>query len=222
MLVQPLTTARPNLQAIESSLREVQRKFSAINSSLNAERGGLNDYILANMMAGYANIDRILAAQIDLFENGYSKDILELNNIVLYGTDPQQRLHYLKPVGLNEKRFYQQEGGGIGDLIEAYRMHRGESVWNRAAMVHVRILSQPQLFVEGNHRTGALLMSYILMREGKPPFVLTVDNAKAYFEPSTMIGKSKRHSLLMYYRMLKMKRYFARLLQDQLNPDYLL
>jgi hypothetical protein len=29
-------------------------------------------------------------------------------------------------------------------------------------------------------------MSYILVRAGKAPFVLTVDNAKAYFDPSTL------------------------------------
>ena len=35
-------------------------------------------------------------------------------------------------------------------------------------------------------------MSYILARDGHPPFVLTVDNAKAYFDPSTLITKKKK------------------------------
>jgi hypothetical protein len=43
----------------------------------------------------------------------------------------------------------------------------------RAAEVYIYILSEPQLFIAGNHRTGALVLSYILAREGRPPFVLT-------------------------------------------------
>lgn len=218
----PLTARRANLETIESSLKTVQREFSNINAELNAQRCCLSDQILANMMAGYVSVDAALAGQIDLFENGRSRDILELNNIVLYGTDPQRRLHYRKPLMVNEKHFYQQKEGGIGELMEAYHVHANESVWNQAAMVYVRILSQPQLFLEGNHRTGALLMSYLLMREGQPPFVLTVANAKVYFDPSTLIGKAKRHSISMFFRMPKLKHYFARLLKNQMDPNYLL
>jgi hypothetical protein len=50
-----------------------------------------------------------------------------------------------------------------------------------------RGVSEPQLLIEGNHRTGALVLSYILAREGRPPFVLTAENAKAYLDPSTLI-----------------------------------
>ena len=64
------------------------------------------------------------------------------------------------------RRFYEEREGGIQDLVEWYAGHRGESAWDRAAGVYVRILSKPQLFIEGNHRTGALLMSYILLRDG--------------------------------------------------------
>ncbi len=191
-----LAARRPNLETIEAALKKVQREFSKINAQLNSERSSLSDQVLVNMMAGYARVDAALAGHIDLFENGRSKDILELNNIVLYGTDPQQRLSYRKPLVINEKHFYQQQEGGIGELIEAYHAHANESVWKRAALVYVRILSQPQLFVEGNHRTGALLMSYLLMREGQPPFVLTVANAKAYFDPSTFDRKSEKTQYL--------------------------
>jgi prophage maintenance system killer protein len=101
-------------------------------------------------------------------------------------------------------------------------MYRNETVWKRAAVVHLHIVSQPQLFVEGNHRTGALLMSYLLVRKGKPPFVLTVDNAKSYFNPSASIGKSNRHSISMFFRMQKLANHFARLLKEQANLTYLL
>jgi hypothetical protein len=68
-------------------------------------------------------------------------------------------------------------------VMDWYALKEGKSVWRRAAGVYIRILSEPQLFIEGNHRTGALIMSYLLAREGRAPFVLTDDNAREYFNP---------------------------------------
>ena len=90
-----------------------------------------------------------------------------------------------------------------------YEHHKGESAWKRAAGVYIRVLSEPQLFIEGNHRTGALIMSYILVKSSRPPFVLTVDNAKAYFDPSTLISKTSKRGLVMLFRMPKLKKQFA-------------
>jgi len=87
--------------------------------------------------------------------------------------------------------------------------------------VYVRILSQPQLYIEGNHRTGALIMSYILMRDGKAPFVLTVDNAKAYFDPSTLIKETKKTATTLLTKLPRMKKRFASFLRDQTNSHYL-
>jgi hypothetical protein len=47
------------------------------------------------------------------------------------------------------------------------------------------VLSYPQLYQEGNHRTGAPIASGILLQSGCPPFVLTRKNAIAYFNPSS-------------------------------------
>jgi hypothetical protein len=85
----------------------------------------------------------------------------------------------------------------------------------------VRILSQPQLYIEGNHRTGALIMSYILLRDGKPPFVLTVDNAKAYFDPSTLIKQTKKTATTMLMKLPGMKKRFAAFLHAQAHEKYL-
>lgn len=215
----PWVTRRLDLEAIEAALKKVQREFSQLNAELNAERGILHNEILANMMTGYAYIDAAVATQVNLFARGHSKKILELNNIVLYGTDPQRRWRYRKSLTFNEKHFYQQSG--IGELMEVYQMYRHKSVWEQAARIYLHIVSQPQLFVEGNHRSGALLMSYLLLRKGKPPFVLTMDNAKAYFDPSKSIGQSKRHSISMFFRWRKLQNYFVRLLKEQANPHYL-
>jgi hypothetical protein len=51
----------------------------------------------------------------------------------------------------------------------------------------VSIVGQPQLFIEGNHRTGSLIASWINLWAGYPPFVLSEDNAVDYFAPSAAI-----------------------------------
>lgn len=213
---------RLNLSEIESTLRFVQRDFDRINAVLNAERTALSDEVLGNLMAGYASVDAALANEVDLFAPGQSKVLLELNNTVLYGTRRKFRKPYSRSIKANEEHFYKDQNRGIGDLIEVYDASQGESVWKRSALVYIHLLGQPQLFLEGNHRSGALLMSYLLAREGKPPFVLSVDNAAAYFNPSSLIGRSKKHSFSMLFRRRKLKKQFARLLKEQANPKFLL
>ena len=94
--------------------------------------------------------------------------------------------------------------------------------WRRAAGVYVRILSEPQLYIEGNHRCGALIMSYLLAREGKPPFVLTVDNAKAYFDPSTLINATRKTSFALLFKLPHLAQSFAQFLKEQADYRYLL
>ena len=96
--------------------------------------------------------------------------------------------------------------GGIKDLYNWYWAYRSESIWKRAAGVYVRILSKPQLFIEGNNRTGSLLVSYLLMRAGLPPFVLTLDNAEGYFNPSSVIRNSAKHGVKALYELPKIKK----------------
>jgi hypothetical protein len=97
-------------------------------------------------------------------------------------------------------------------VAEWWERHAGEPAWFRAAGVYVRMLSTPQLFIEGNHRTGALVMSYILLREGLPPFVLSVDNAAAYFKSSTALRDIRKHSPAALFRLPGIRRRLAALL----------
>ena len=84
-----------------------------------------------------------------------------------------------------------------------------KSVWRRTAGVYIRMLSDPQLFIEGNHRTGALIMSYLLAREGCAPFVLTDKNAREFFNPSSVFKKTKKRSVLMRIKMPGLASAFA-------------
>lgn len=213
---------RLNLQAIESSLRTVQNEFPRINERLSSSRDPLSDEVVQNIMSGYAFVNAAITNRTDLFAMGYSSYLLELNNIVLYGPKGEQRKSFSEQIRASEQRFYEQKEGGIGDILEWYELHEKESVWQRAAGVYIRILSQPQLYIEGNHRTGALIMSYLLVREGRPPFVLTVDNAKEYFDPSTLIRNTKTRSIQMLVRLPKLKKHFARFLQQHTHSLHLL
>ena len=211
-----------NLAAIEASLRQVQREFPKINQILQSRRDSMTDEVVDNMLAGYTFVDRAIRHNEDLLSLQQVHSLLELNHLVLCGSDPAVRKENRKHLEATAQRFYHQEGFDIGVILAWHEKHAGESPWKRAAGAYVRILSQPQLYIEGNHRTGALIMSYLLARDGKPPFVLTVDNAKAYFDPSTLIKATRKTTSTLLAKLPRMKKRFAAFLQQQANEHYLL
>jgi len=213
---------RLNLPAIESSLRAVQADFARINQTLSMPRDVMTDEVRANMMAGYRLIDDAIAQGLDLFQLGNSKCLLELNTLVLCGADENKRRDFAQHIASTRQRFYDHAGGGIGALMEWLDRHKGDDVWTRAAGTYIHILSRPQLYIEGNHRAGALIMSYLLAREGRPPFVLSVPNAKAYFDPSTLVKETKKDSLGMLIRLPRLKERFAKLLKENAEERYLI
>lgn len=212
---------RLNLPAIEASLREVQREFPQINALLHSRRDSMTDEVVEQMLAGYTFVDTAIRQQHNLFDLKNVDGLLELNHLVLCGLNPTVRKEHKKHIEATAQRFYNQEGFDIGDILAWYHKHAHETPWKRAAGVYVRILSQPQLYIEGNHRTGALIMSYLLARDGEPPFVLTVGNAKAYFDPSTLIKQMQKTSSTLLAKLPHMKRRFAAFLHDQANDCYL-
>ena len=101
-------------------------------------------------------VDRLLCDGVDIFAMGQLHHWLELNAIVLCGREAAVRSRHHRLIEATEAHFYEQPDGGIRDIMDWYALNRGKSVWRRAAGVYIRTLSEPQLFVEGNHRTGAL------------------------------------------------------------------
>jgi hypothetical protein len=181
----------------------------------------MTDEVVERMLAGYTFVDQALADETDLLGPRYVACLLELNHIVLCGLAPEVRQEHYKHIIAATERFYAQEGFNIDDVMRWYDKHYQESPWKRAAGVYVRILSQPQLYIEGNHRTGALIMSYILARDGKPPFVLTVENAKAYFDPSTLVKQTQKTTTMLLTKLPRMKKRFADFLREKAHPQYL-
>jgi hypothetical protein len=209
------------LACIERDLRAVQKAFPEINGRLQMPRDEMSDRVVEHMLAGYAYVDRLLAERTDMLAMGRLSLMAELNHIVLCGTDPVERARAHQHMEATEQAFYDDRRGGVRDIMEWYERNRDATVWRRAAGVYVRMLSEPQLFLEGNHRTGALAMSYLLAREGAAPFVLTVDNAEAYFTPSALIRLTRKTSLLSLWRMPRIIGSFAAYLERVCDPSLL-
>ena len=209
------TPCRLSLAAIEHSLREVQRNFTALSGRFDEPRDPLIDHVRDNLLAGYALIDDYVARGVDLFALHNVGLLLEINATVLCGVGQANRAPYAAHLAATERRFFGDDEGGIKDLLEWYGEHRDDSIWKRAAGVYIRILSKPQLFIEGNHRSGSLIVSYLLMREGFPPFVLTVDNAEGYFNPSTVIRNLPKRGIEVLFKIPGIKKRYARFLEQQ-------
>lgn len=208
-----------DLAAIEASLREVETHFAHINP--DNRRDQLDHGMVDHMMSGYAFIDELIEGGIDLFSFGKLRLFLELNALVLCGRDEQVRLESARHLAATDKYFFDNVDGGIRDVVEWHALHANKSAWMRAAGVHIRILSEPELFIEGNHRTGALVISYILARDCHPPFVLTVDHAKDFLDWSTLFTSKRKTGLLLRWQMPWLKRRFAEFLQTQSDPKFL-
>ena len=212
---------RIDITRVEKSLRAVQREFDRINDTLEMRREPLQDDIVANILAGYDYVNMLLARGINPLSPKHLDHFLELNNIVLCGTDPKARIDYNGYIAATKKRFYTQAHFSITTIRAWAERHKKDAPWKRAAGIYILQLSRPQLFEEGNHRSGALLMSCILVRNGKPPFVLTVDNAKAYFDPSSLAKATHKNWVGLYYKLPKIKKKFARFLEREANPSLL-
>lgn len=210
-----------NLPEIERSLREVQANFAQINSRLSSPRELLDHLAVGNMMSGYAFIDELITGKVDLFAFGQLRLFLELNALVLCGRDEQVRLDSAQHLAATDKYFFDNVDGGIRDVVEWHALHCHESTWIRAAGVFIRILSEPELFIEGNHRTGALVMSYILARDGHPPFVLNAHRAKEFFDWSTLFSAKRKSGFLLRWQMPALTHNFAKFLMTQADPRFL-
>lgn len=210
-----------NLEAIGNSLHEVQIQFELLNAQLNEQRDPFDDVVCSNMLHGYVLIDRLVASGVDLFDLQQIDWMIEINTTVLCGIDPGKRKEFAQHIATTSSRFFDAEEGGVRDLLEWYNSHRHESAWKRAAGVFVRILSKPQLFIEGNHRSGSLIASFILMREGLPPFVLSVENMVAFFNPASVIRRMPKTGLIALFQIPKIKKKYAAFLEEQSSPKFL-
>jgi len=209
--------ARLDLPAIEVSLRRVQVAPAVTGGA----RDPLDERVLDNLLAGYARVDELVAGSVDVLAMGRLKHLLDLNSLVLCGASQERRVAYARHLEATERRFYGEGADGVGEVVEWAAAHQDDPPRERAAGVYVMMLSRPQLFIEGNHRTGALVMSCLLARAGLPPFVLSPECAEGYFDVSTCIRDTAKTGAARF-RLGALQTRLAALLGEHIDPRHVI
>jgi hypothetical protein len=210
---------RLRLRRIEDELADVQRHFPAINAVLNCRRDDFSDAVRENMLTAYEFLDALVADDVDLFSETGLEALLQLNHLVLLGRGYSPR-EFREHLSVTRQRFFSNFQRYVKPIRKWYRRHETENPYKVAAQVYVGVLSQPQLFQEGNHRTGSLIASGVLLQNGCPPFVLTRQNAVAYFNPSSEIKFTDKRTVRGKLRLPKYRREFREFLRQNSNQAY--
>lgn len=212
-----------DLRNVQKSLLEVERNWKKIDDKLDLEKLGRRDtfdsVIRGRMMDAYNHLDALLRKGVEPFSVDGISEILELNNVVLYGSNLTLRLEYNQAIQANSDKFMEY----IGPIEKWYRSHmKGEPhPLKVAAEVYVAVLGFPQLFIEGNHRTGNLISNWISMYYGHPPFVLSVETAVAYFKPSKEIKRfADKSTWRGRARLPKYRDSFKKFWEENIDDKY--
>ncbi len=218
---------RLNLGLIDQSLKSVEAHWKKIDDELDKRKIGRKDaftpVIRDRLLVAYGYLDKLLEQRAEPFSKDSIIEMLVLNDKVHYGNDLRLQREYSSAAKTSSEQFFQRV-----DLISHwYKKHkkRGDHPQKLASEVYVSILARPQLFIEGNHRTGNLIANWISVFYGYAPFVLSADNAIAYFDPSakikhfankiSMVGKLQlpkyNESFRKFWEKYSDKKYLTRL-----------
>jgi hypothetical protein len=144
---------------------------------------------------------------------------LQLNHLVLLGREYDSR-EFRRHISATLERFFANFRQYVKPIRPWYRKHETENPFKVAPQVYIFVLSQPQLYQEGNHRTGSLIASGILLQSGCPPFVLTRQNAIAYFNPSSEIKFTDKRTIRGKLRLPRHRRRFRDFLQQNVSAKF--
>jgi hypothetical protein len=213
---------RLDLTTVSEALLSVEEDWPRIDAELNALGIGKSPFterVRTNMVCAYGYVDELLEHDIEPFTDVGMEHMLELNHRVHFGLDMDLRAQYAQAIEANIEKFNEN----IEVIANWYWRHasHGDHALKLAAETYVSILGQPQLFLEGNHRTGALVASWINLRADYPPFVLSADNAIAYFAPSAEIKQfADRSSWRGRQRLPKYRRAFRAFWEQHCQSKY--
>jgi len=220
-----LEPERFNLEAVDASLKTVELHWTQIDDELDRRGIGrkdtFDDVVRMRMMSAFSYLDDLLSRQIPPFSTASIEPMLLLNHRVHYGTDRQLYSEYATAREATEEKFRQH----IEPIQHWYEQHmqQGDHPLKIAAEIYVSILGYPQLYIEGNHRTGSLIADWISVYHGFPPFVLSVENAIAYFAPSAEIKNFVDKSTWRgRARLPKYRKSFLAFWESHIDKRYLL
>jgi hypothetical protein len=218
-------SCRLDLCEIDGALLEVERAWPRIDAELQRLHIGRKDPFTAvlrnNMLSAYAYLDELLARDIEPFSPTCFDHMLVLNERVHYGTDVALMAEFSTAIASNVEKF----NAHIDPIAAWYWRHagHGDHAHKLAAETYVSIVGQPQLFIEGNHRTGSLIASWINLYAGYPPFVLSVEDAVDYFAPSAAIKQFANRSTWRGRRQLpKYRKSFRAFWEHHVDGKYVL
>jgi len=216
---------RLDLEAVEKSLLKVEKHWDKIDDELDRLKIGrkdspFNKVLRDNMMSAYSFLDDLLSQKIEPFSSESVQGILELNNMVHYDNDKRLRFEYSRAMQETSKKFHRN----FPPLKRWYEKHskRGDHPLKIAAEIYVGILGRPQLFIEGNHRAGSIIASWIDMSRGYPPFILSPENAIAYFAPSAEIKYfADKSTWRGRFKLPKYRKSFRKFWEENIDCQYL-
>lgn len=171
------------------------------------------------MVAAYEFLDSLVGQKVDLFSEEGVEALLQLNHVVLLGKGYDPRT-FAGHISSTRQGFFDGFQRYVKPIRRWYRQHETENPYKVASQVYVGVLSQPQLYQEGNHRTGSLIASGILLQNGCPPFVLTRRNAVAFFNPSSEIKFTDKRTIRGKLRLPKFQREFRQFLLENVSPEF--
>ena len=191
-------TYKPTLKEIERSYLDIRNHWQEIDDQLDKEKIGRKDTpfdqgLMDNLLCAWEYLDFFIRKKdYDLLSKKGGPDMLEINNRVHYGLNTTLRSEYRKAISATAEKFTRQ----VKPLRSYYRKKTKNQVSSTkiAAEIFISIVGQPQLYIEGNHRSGAIVSSWINLVNNHPPFVLTVENAISFFKPAQEIKQFDKTS----------------------------
>jgi hypothetical protein len=190
---------RPDLKRIEESYSSVLKDWKKLDDELDLQKIGRKDTpfdqtVMENMLIAWEYMDYFIRKKdYDLLSTRGGPDMLEINHRIHYGLNKTLREEYQKAIDATTEKFSSK----VGPIRNFYRKNKSShtSTNKVAAEIYIAILGIPQLYFEGNHRSGSIVASWVNLVNKKPPFVLTVDNAMAFFKPAQEIKKFNKNSV---------------------------
>ena len=184
---------RFNIDEIGAALAEFQEHFPGINETLEMRRETFSPVMRTRILEAYTFLNFLLERGSDLFTPAGLHSLLEMNHIVLCGSGPENRQDFYQHLAETRKNF-QRRIKPIASWVLANR--NGDKPYRLATGFYTRMLSRPQLFLEGNHRTGNIILNYLLVSKGKAPYIVSAETAKEYLDLSGNIKFTNNSSAM--------------------------
>ncbi|MFA5373870.1 MAG: hypothetical protein WC354_06800, partial [Candidatus Omnitrophota bacterium] len=195
-------------------LRKVKESLGALNIVSNIPQAAFeaeSDMLLEAYR--YVNM------RLDSVEPLRAEDLLEINLLLTVGGNRFVYPYYRQFISRTRGSFSRS----IGPVWEWYRRHESSPPVEKAAGLAARMmLSQPNLFEDGNHRSAAVVMALILLKEGNAPFIPNKSNIKALLSITGAIQSLKRDSFVHILPLLIYQGRLGRFLDNNTSEAFLI